>query len=259
MNFQSPLSFLVALRAVKHYGKFCYVHWSIIFFQFNKGIRRLTHSNALCYRSVDCFSVICFLQEGAWTKSVSFYLPRNALQDFNSCICPYSFCVVPDGQYLTRRASSTQTFTLSLLCFTPTKGKMFSFKSKKVAKINIRHLMKSHMQVKSICTPPVPVSDIWVMSWISCPQNPLYEQTCTSLVTWHVHFGHIMNEGPQQSELPVFEGFLGESVRITLVDASYWAVSAPTLSDHCFIAGPQTWLLTSSPFFNSSIQITLSS
>lgn len=68
-----------------------------------------------------------------------------------------------------------------------------------------------------------------------------------------------MNEGPQQSELPVFEGFLGDSVRITLVDASYWAMSAPTLSDHCFIAGPQTWLLTSSRFFNSSIQITLSS
>lgn len=40
-----------------------------------------------------------------------------------------------------------------------------------------------------------------------------------------------MNECPQQSELPVFEGFLAESVTITLVDASYWAVSVLALSD----------------------------
>lgn len=47
----------------------------------------------------------------------------------------------------------------------------------------------------------------------------------------HVLFCHIMNECPQQSELPVFEGFLAESVRITLVDASYWAISALVLID----------------------------
>ena len=54
----------------------------------------------------------------------------------------------------------------------------------------------------------------------------------------HVHFGHIMNEGPQQSQQPAFEAFLEKTMSTTSVNASYGPyllLSYTTLQLHSFL------------------------
>lgn len=129
----------------------------------------------MCSRSMDWFSDICFVQEGARTPQSSHWSfvsaqERSAGLEF---LAMFPFASHTDGEHPTRRAASIyQTFIL--LCFVPTTGEKLSPECKKVAKISMRDLMKSFTQVKEIHKPSAPKSNIRLvpcLGRVSHPQN----------------------------------------------------------------------------------------